>query len=111
MKPATISTELNAAGPDVDGAILDFLKQQAAKQKGHPCVPSLALIALAVLEQTGRKTSPYIVRLRLKELRAEEEVDTVVETRKPEPHPQTSAAGLNGNDGAFLRSCGILAEE
>lgn len=110
MKVATISAELNAAGPDVDAAILEFLKQEVVKQKGQPCVPSLALIALAVLQQTGRKTSPYIVKLRLKELGVEEEVDTAEEARKREQRPQTAAAGLNGDDGAFLRSCGILTE-
>lgn len=110
MKSATISTELNAAGPDVDRAISEFLKQQVVKQKCHPCVPSLALIALAVLEQTGRKTSPYIVKLRLKELGVEEEIDTAVEARKREHRPQTAAAGLNGHDRAFLRSCGIKTE-
>ena len=111
MRTISTQSELNSAGPDIDAAILQFMREQAAKRKGQPCVPSLALIALAVLQQTGRKTSPYIVKLRLKELGVEEEVDTAVEARKREHRPQTSAAGLNGQDRDFLRSCGILTEE
>ena len=111
MKTTVATRELNSVGPDIDAAILQFMREQAAKRKGQPCVPSLALIALAVLQQTGRKTSPYVVRLRLKELGAEEEVDTGVEARKREQRPQTAAAGSNGDDRGFLRSWGILQED
>lgn len=110
MKATTISVELNAAGPDVDAAILEFLKQQAAKQEDRPCTPSLALIALAVLQQTGRKTSPFIVMKRLSKLGWEEEPEASTEKRKHK-QPQTSAAGLNGQDRDFLRACGILQED
>lgn len=109
MKATTISAELNAVGPDVDAAILQFMREQAAKQKGQLCVPSLALIALAVLEQTGRKTSPYVIRKRLSELGREEEPEISTETRKQERRPQT-AAGFGGRDREFLKACGVAAE-
>ncbi len=109
MKATVATRELNSVGPDIDAAILQFMREQATKQKDQPCIPSLALIALAVLQQTGRKTSPYVIRKRLRELGREEEPETSTETRKREHRPKT-AAGFGSGDRNFLRLCGILTE-
>ena len=110
MKATVATRELNSVGPDIDAAILQFMREQATKQKDQPCIPSLALIALAVLQQTGRKTSPYVIRKRLKELGREEEPETSTEKRKHE-QAQTAAAGFGGDDRDFLKACGVAVDD
>lgn len=100
MRTIPTQEELNRIGEEVDETILEFLNEH----KGKSGTPSLAMIALAA------RTSPYVVMQRLRELGREEEPETSTEKRKHK-QPQTAAAGLNGNDRTFLRSCGVQADD
>ena len=119
MKANCIQAEgLNATGRQVDADIRRYLGSFAGRSPDRFCAPSLAAIARAAW------TSPLIVKERLqffeseglfipvvKEIGGERVYGWIVPRKRKGKHkPQASAAGLNGNDGAFLRSCGILTE-
>ena len=109
---------LNATGSRVDSDIRRYLGSFAGRSPDRFCAPSLAAIARAAW------TSPLIVKERLqffeseglfipvvKEIGGERVYGWIVPRKRKGKHkPQASAAGLNGNDGDFLRSCGILTE-
>lgn len=118
MRILTTEGNLNQAGLVVDAAILEYLNT-CSRREHDWANPPLADIARMA------RTSVFVVRDRLsyftrtgtvveetRTVGGMEEVGWVVPRKRKGQHkPQTAAAGLNGNDGAFLRSCGILTEE
>ena len=119
MPTTAANIELNFTGPSVNSDIRRYLGSLAGKNADRFCAPSLEAIARTAW------TSPMVVKERLrffeseglflpvvKEINGESVYGWVVPRKKKGKHkPQTAAAGLNGNDGAFLRSCGILTED
>ena len=120
MHASVVNSEaLNATGPRVDADIRRYLGSLAGKNADRFCAPSLEAIARTAW------TSPMVVKEHLESLEKEgllfpvvKEVDgekvhgwTVPRKRKGQHKPQASAARLNGDDGAFLRACGILQED
>lgn len=110
---------LNATGSRVDSDIRRYLGSLAGRNAERFCCPSLASIASAAW------TSPLVVKERLeffgkdglvfpvvKEVEGKKLHGWIVPRKRKGKHKlQASAAGLNGDDGAFLRSCGIMTEE
>lgn len=111
--------QLNPTGPSVDSDIRRYLGSFAGRNVERFCSPSLESIARAAW------TSPLVVKERLeflekegllfpvvKEINGESVYGWIVPRKRKGKHrPQTCAAGLNGDDGTFLRSCGIMTQE
>ena len=109
---------LNATGPRVDADIRRYMGSLAGRNVDRFCSPSLEAIARTAW------TSPMVIKERLqffegeglflpmvREINGERVYGWIVPRKRKGQHkPQTSAAGINGNDGGFLRSCGIMTE-
>ena len=116
MHVSVVNPELNPTGPSVDSHIRRYLGSFAGRNAERFCCPSLASIASAAW------TSPLVVKERLESLEKDGVLFSLVKEvngeriygwivpRRKKHRPQTAAAGLNGNDMAFLRSCGIMTE-
>ncbi len=119
MKTATVKENLNQRGPAVDAEILGYLKTCADRNQGGWASPPLVDIARMA------RTSPLVVQESLchfigtgrvvEEVRivdgVEEEGWTLPKGTEWKHQPRTAVAGFGGGDKAFLRGCGVAAED